>query len=68
MSNPAEMHPLLKQTDVCRLLGVSRTTLYALMNSDEALAPLRLGRCLRWRAEDITAYIDNLPKRAANDG
>lgn len=62
----AEITPLLQVKDVCRVLGVSRSKLYALMKEQPALEPLRLGRLVRWRTEDISAFIAGYPKQSAN--
>lgn len=49
---------LLKTRDVCGALGVSRRTLYTLMETDARLAPIRIGRTLRWHERKIAEFTD----------
>jgi prophage regulatory protein len=48
---------LLKLQTVQALTGLSKTTLYAKAAAGE-LTPIRLGkRCTRWKAGDVTAWL-----------
>lgn len=38
-------------------LGVSRSMVHKLNAAGKLPAPVRLGRCLRWRADEITAWL-----------
>lgn len=48
--------PLLTVNDVTRLLVISRDSVYRLVRSG-ALKPVRVGERLRFRPEDIDAYL-----------
>ncbi len=49
---------LIPDTDAARLAGVSRSTLHALRAAGRwGPAPIRLGRCLRFRKADVEAWI-----------
>lgn len=50
--------PLLTVNDVARLLVVSRPTVYALLRKGE-LRSLRVGERLRFRPDDIDAYLES---------
>jgi prophage regulatory protein len=48
---------LLRLTTVQALTGLSKTTIYAKAATGE-LTPIRLGRrCTRWKAGDVTAWL-----------
>lgn len=47
---------LLKIRDVCRLLNVSRSTIYAMTKSGQ-LRPVRLGAAVRYRLGDIELLL-----------
>src|SRR5258705_44337 len=45
---------LLRLTEVCKLLGTSRSTVYKWMSDDTFPRPFKISqRAVRWRAEDI---------------
>lgn len=48
---------LLTDHAVARTLGVSRSFVHKLHAQGKLPAPVRLGRCLRWRAAEITAWL-----------
>jgi predicted DNA-binding transcriptional regulator AlpA len=64
MDQPATSSPkvrLLKAIDVATSLGISQRQLWRLRATGELPAPVRVGRrCIRWRVEDITRFIDRL--------
>jgi excisionase family DNA binding protein len=49
--------PLLTINDVARQLAISRDSVYRLVGSG-ALTPFRVGERLRFRQEDIEAYLE----------
>ncbi len=61
-----EEHKLLKARDVARLLGLGRSTVYALMDSG-ALPVVEIGRARRVPADALPAFIEarTKPVRAA---
>jgi excisionase family DNA binding protein len=62
--NTANMVQLLKGDDVAKILNISRTHAFALMQRGE-IATLRLGRSRRVRVADLEAFIErNLHHRA----
>ena len=48
--------PLMTGKDVCRYLGISRRTLLRLMKKQE-LPAFRVGRGLRFRRQDVEAWL-----------
>lgn len=48
---------LLTDHDVARKLGVSRSFVHKMRSQGKLPEPVRLGRCLRWRAAEIEAWI-----------
>ena len=59
-----KMEILLKQSDIARLLNISRSFAYHLMQTG-AIPTVRMGKSYRVRPRDLQAYIDqnihNLP-------
>ena len=56
------MPKLLNVTEVVHLVNLSRTRIYALMNTGEFPRPIRIGqRAVRWRESDLKAWIDSRP-------
>ena len=52
---------LISRQEVEVLLGgVSRSTIYRMIDAKVLPAPVKLGRLLRWRSEDIEAYLKTL--------
>ncbi len=49
---------LLSAREVARLLRVSERHLYTLQARGELPAPVRLGRCVRWRAMEVRAWVE----------
>ncbi|MBA3590633.1 AlpA family transcriptional regulator [Methylibium sp.] len=49
---------LLKLATVQALTGLGKTTLYTLVSRQQFPQPIRRGtRCTRWRAGDVTAWL-----------
>jgi excisionase family DNA binding protein len=55
---------LLTPVEVGRLLGVSRSTVYELLQKGE-LASLKVGGCRRIRLDALQAYLDALSQAPA---
>jgi len=52
-----ELEPLLTFEAVCRLLGVSKPTLYRIVRSGE-LPAIRVSQSPRFARDDIRAYLE----------
>jgi excisionase family DNA binding protein len=52
-----ELEPLLTVRAVCRVLGISKPTLYRLIHSGE-LMPVRVSKSPRFLPADIRAYLE----------
>lgn len=50
---------LIAVMQVAAILGVGRSTVYQLITPGE-LKPVHIGRNVRFRASDVSAYIDRL--------
>lgn len=49
----------LKTAEECwTYLNVSRTTFYELVNNGTLPKPIKLGRCARWRADELEAALE----------
>lgn len=57
--------PLLTVKDVCAQLQASRTTIHVLRRAGE-LRPLKIGRNVRFRQEDIDTYLKECLERSEN--
>ena len=55
---------LINVRDACRLLSVSRTTLYALIN-DGVIRPKKIGRKTTFRLADLQAFAASEDRAAA---
>ncbi|WP_430389774.1 helix-turn-helix transcriptional regulator [Dyella sp. 20L07] len=53
-------HRLLRTKDVLEILGVSRTTLYRLVQSEQLPPPLKLGRSTFWPEREIAQLIASM--------
>jgi len=54
---------LLTDRDVERVTGRARSTLQKDRVSGNGIPFIRLGRLVRYRPSDVTAYLDGLPSR-----
>ena len=53
---------LLRRSEVLELCGISRSTLYELMDLELFPRPVRISRrAVRWRLEDVLAWIESRP-------
>ena len=58
-SSPRPM--LVRLSDVCELVGVSRSTIYKWVSMGTFPGPLHVGkRAIRWRMQDVEAWRDAL--------
>ena len=63
-----EDNRLIKMEEVLRVCCISRATLYRRLAGGEFPAPVRVGpRAARWRASDITAWLEDLPVAAESN-
>lgn len=56
---------LLSVADACRLLGVGRTTFYALRSTEDFPRPRMLGKVKRWHRAELEAWIEKRARAAA---
>ncbi|WP_019558516.1 AlpA family transcriptional regulator [Thioalkalivibrio sp. ALE12] len=59
--NPVQPE-LLRQNDVIRMTGMSRTTIYRLRRRGEFPPPRTLGTTIAWRRRDVEEWINRLPE------
>ncbi len=53
---------LLRRRQVEEITGMSRSTIYKMMQSGEFPRPVRIGpSAVRWRASDIAAWVESRP-------
>ncbi len=62
-SNPDPVDTLLKGGDVARILNISRSYAFLLMQRDE-IPTVRLGRAVRVRPSDLERFISKSVSRA----
>lgn len=48
----------LPAADAARLCGISRASWFKLRAADRVPAPIRLGGCVRWRVDELHAWLD----------
>ena len=60
---PLQIGALVRLSDVCKLVGLSRSSIYARVGEGSFPAPVRLSdHCVRWRREELEGWIAQ-PKR-----
>ena len=60
-ASPVSTRTLIRLSDLCESLGVSRSTIYRWVSENEFPAPVRIGeRAVRWRSEDIELWKNSL--------
>ena len=53
---------LLRRRDVEEITGLSRSSIYRLMQEDQFPRPVKVGSsAVRWRESDITAWLESRP-------
>ena len=50
---------LLRISEVCRMLSLSRTTVYSLLDQSDGLRTVRVGRARRVPADEVRIWIKN---------
>jgi predicted DNA-binding transcriptional regulator AlpA len=65
---PAQLISLqmVRPAELAKLLGVSRTSLWAWRKAKTFPAPVRLGSCVAWKLEDVSRFLDE--RKAVSDG
>ena len=54
---------LLKLTQVEQRVGLKHSAIYRLMRAGRFPEPLKISsRCVRWRSDEIDAWVDALPR------
>lgn len=58
---PAEPERLLLPVDqVAQMLGLGVRTVWRLTSARRLAAPVRIGRAVRWRRQDVLEFVDAL--------
>lgn len=57
---------MIDVTEVATILKVSKRTVWRLVSSGELPQPIRFGRNVRWKLEDVEAWIEGLSKKNLN--
>lgn len=73
MIQPLADQLLLSARQVAEMLNISTRTLWRLKSAGKLPAAIRIGKCIRWRREDLNTWIeegcqtpistDNVPRR-----
>lgn len=67
-AGPADNSPLLiPASEVARLLGISKRTLWRLLSAGKLPAPVRLGNNVRWRLDEVEHWISQGCPSAPSD-
>ena len=62
-ADPAPRERLIPCSEVQRLTGLSRSTIYAWMRQGRFPKPVRVGRrAVRWRLEEVLEFIATRPR------
>lgn len=60
---------LLRRREVEEITGMSRSSLYRLMQGGEFPRPVKVGpTAVRWRASDITVWLESRPVAMGDKG
>ena len=55
---PLQLGALVRLSDVCKLVGLSRSSIYSRVGEGSFPAPVKLSdHCVRWRREDLEEWI-----------
>ena len=58
---PLDDRLLIPLSEVCRLVGLGRSQIYAMVQQGTFPRPVRLGRrCSRWRMATVRAWVEGL--------
>jgi prophage regulatory protein len=67
-AGPTSNPPLLiPASEVARLLGISKRTLWRLLSAGKLPAPVRLGNNVRWRLDEVEQWISQGCPSAPSD-
>lgn len=62
---PVQLGALVRLSDVSKLVGLSRSSIYSRVREGLFPAPVKLSdHCVRWRREDLEAWIANPKARS----
>jgi prophage regulatory protein len=57
---PLQLGALVRLSDVCKLVGLSRSSIYSRASEGSFPSPVNLSdHCVRWRREDLEAWVQN---------
>ena len=60
---------LLRRREVEEITGLSRSSIYRLMQDGQFPRPVKVGSAaVRWRASDITAWLESRPESMGDSG
>lgn len=60
VSTPTNEPPrLISAKEVSEILSISQRTLWRMLSAGRMIPPIRLGRVVRWRADEVTQWIAN---------
>jgi predicted DNA-binding transcriptional regulator AlpA len=57
---------LVRANDAARMLGISRSTLYARVQTGRCPEPIRWDGCTVWRVRDLENFVDQLADQMAD--
>ncbi|KAB0676002.1 helix-turn-helix transcriptional regulator [Aureimonas leprariae] len=57
-SPPTALPPLLTTSDIVRLIGISRVTIWRLEKGGTFPKPIVIGKSKRWQRADVAAFLD----------
>lgn len=49
---------LIRLPEVCRQVGISKSTIYELINEESFPQPIKLGRYSRWSQDEVQAWVE----------
>ena len=62
-SEGAAKMQLLTRAEVEERVGLRRSAIYAMMRAGRFPEPVKISsRCVRWRSDEVQAWIDGLPR------
>ena len=62
LSDMLGMQQLLTRREVTEITGMSKTTVYELIDRDDFPRPVRIAkRSVRWRVADVQGWLDSRP-------
>lgn len=64
---PAKLPDLLTIRELARALKLSPRSVWRLVRNQQLPSPIRIGGSIRWRADEITRWIDDGCQRIGGD-